>query len=80
MDPKHGVDYFAFEDLPHLAGPLIVDPMEASSRLDQLVFEMDSRYARFRRDLQISLNTTREPQKPIGCPSFGSSTMNSRNG
>lgn len=48
VDPKQGVDYFAFEDLPHLAGPLIVDPVVASSRLDQLVAEMDSRYARFR--------------------------------
>src|SRR5204863_1859842 len=48
IDPKQGVDYFAFEELPHLAGPLIVDPGDASSRLDQLVAEMDSRYARFR--------------------------------
>lgn len=48
IDPKQGVDYFAFEELPHLAGPLIVDPADASGRLDQLVAEMDSRYARFR--------------------------------
>jgi S-DNA-T family DNA segregation ATPase FtsK/SpoIIIE len=48
IDPKQGVDYFAFEDLPHLIGPLIVDPADASSRLDQLVAEMNSRYARFR--------------------------------
>jgi S-DNA-T family DNA segregation ATPase FtsK/SpoIIIE len=48
IDPKQGVDYFAFETLPHLAGPLIVDPTDASARLDQLVAEMDSRYARFR--------------------------------
>lgn len=48
IDPKQGVDYFPFENLPHLAGPLIIDPTDASVRLDQLVAEMDSRYARFR--------------------------------
>jgi S-DNA-T family DNA segregation ATPase FtsK/SpoIIIE len=48
IDPKQGVDYFAFEELPHLAAPLIVDPADAASRLDHLVAEMDSRYARFR--------------------------------
>jgi S-DNA-T family DNA segregation ATPase FtsK/SpoIIIE len=48
IDPKQGVDYFPFENLPHLAGQLIVDPADASSRLDQLVTEMDSRYSRFR--------------------------------
>lgn len=48
IDPKQGVDYFSFEELPHLSGPLIVDPADASNRLDQMVAEMDSRYARFR--------------------------------
>src|SRR5437588_331955 len=42
IDPKQGVDYFPFESLPHLSGPLIVDPAEASSRLEQLVSEMDA--------------------------------------
>ncbi len=48
IDPKQGVDYFAFEDLPHLDGPLIVNPAAATSKLDKLVAEMDSRYAMFR--------------------------------
>lgn len=48
IDPKQGVDYFAFEDLPHLDGQLIVDTNAASARLDQLVTEMDARYLRFR--------------------------------
>lgn len=48
IDPKQGVDYFPFEGLPHLAGPLIVDPSEASARLEQLVVEMDARYGKLR--------------------------------
>jgi S-DNA-T family DNA segregation ATPase FtsK/SpoIIIE len=48
IDPKQGVDYFPFEGMPHLSGPLIVDPAVASSRLEQLVIEMDSRYGRLR--------------------------------
>lgn len=47
IDPKQGVDYFPFESLPHLSGSLIVDPTEASSRLEQLVSEMDARYGKF---------------------------------
>lgn len=48
IDPKQGVDYFAFEHLPHLAGPLVFDAADSTSRLEQLVVEMDSRYTRFR--------------------------------
>lgn len=48
IDPKQGVDYFAFEGLPHLEGRLIVDPQEAVTRLEQLVVEMDARYGRLR--------------------------------
>jgi S-DNA-T family DNA segregation ATPase FtsK/SpoIIIE len=48
IDPKQGVDYFPFEGLPHLSGPLIVDPAEASARLEQLVVEMDARYTKLR--------------------------------
>lgn len=48
IDPKQGVDYFAFEDLPHLDGGLVVEPPVAIARLEHLVAEMDSRYARFR--------------------------------
>jgi S-DNA-T family DNA segregation ATPase FtsK/SpoIIIE len=48
IDPKHGVDYFAFENLPHLDGQIIVDSGEATAKLEQLVSEMDARYGRFR--------------------------------
>jgi S-DNA-T family DNA segregation ATPase FtsK/SpoIIIE len=48
IDPKQGVDYFAFESLPHLDGTLVVEPPEAIAKLDHLVAEMDARYAKFR--------------------------------
>ena len=48
IDPKQGVDYFAFEDLPHLDGRVIDDQETASRRLSELVTEMDRRYVRFK--------------------------------
>lgn len=49
IDPKQGVDYFQFEDMPHLSGgALIVEQQQAINRLESLVQEMDERYKRFR--------------------------------
>tara|TARA_R110002049_G_scaffold285698_4_gene467040 strand:- start:187953 stop:193214 length:5262 start_codon:yes stop_codon:yes gene_type:complete len=48
IDPKQGVDYFQFEDLPHLGGGVIVDNQQAITRLQNLVVEMDARYTRFK--------------------------------
>ena len=48
IDPKQGVDYFVFEDLPHLEGGVIDDQDTAADRLTALVAEMDRRYVRFR--------------------------------
>jgi S-DNA-T family DNA segregation ATPase FtsK/SpoIIIE len=48
IDPKQGVDYFQFEDLPHLGGGVITDDQQAIQRLQSLVIEMDARYSRFR--------------------------------
>ncbi len=45
IDPKFGVDYFAFEGLPHLQGGVIDDQDNATSRLNGLVDEMNRRYA-----------------------------------
>lgn len=48
IDPKQGVDYFAFDALPHLDGG-VVDTQEAAiERLEWLVAEMDRRYRLFR--------------------------------
>lgn len=48
IDPKQGVDYFQFEDMPHLGGGVIVSDQVAITRLQSLVVEMDARYTRFR--------------------------------
>lgn len=48
IDPKQGVDYFAFEGLPHLDGGIIDQQDAALSRMGALVTEMDARYARLR--------------------------------
>lgn len=45
IDPKLGVDYFAFEGLPHLQGGLIDTQDLAIHTLNELVGEMDRRYA-----------------------------------
>ncbi|MBI3245418.1 MAG: DNA translocase FtsK [Deltaproteobacteria bacterium] len=44
IDPKLGVDYFEFEDLPHLQNGIIDDQQKAILRLSELVAEMDRRY------------------------------------
>jgi S-DNA-T family DNA segregation ATPase FtsK/SpoIIIE len=44
IDPKLGVDYFAFEGLPHLLEGVIDNQQAAISALNQLVVEMDRRY------------------------------------
>ena len=44
IDPKLGVDYFAFEDLPHLQQALITEQDAASLALNELVQEMNRRY------------------------------------
>jgi S-DNA-T family DNA segregation ATPase FtsK/SpoIIIE len=44
IDPKLGVDYFAFEGLPHLQGGIIDDQERAIQRLVELVDEMNRRY------------------------------------
>jgi S-DNA-T family DNA segregation ATPase FtsK/SpoIIIE len=49
VDPKQGVDYFAFEELPHLDGGIIDRQEEALTRIWALVDEMDARYVRMRR-------------------------------
>jgi S-DNA-T family DNA segregation ATPase FtsK/SpoIIIE len=45
IDPKLGVDYFAFEGLPHLQGGIIDTPEVAVQRLTELIDEMNRRYA-----------------------------------
>jgi S-DNA-T family DNA segregation ATPase FtsK/SpoIIIE len=44
IDPKLGVDYFAFERMPHLQDGIIDDQGKAIARLEELVHEMNRRY------------------------------------
>jgi S-DNA-T family DNA segregation ATPase FtsK/SpoIIIE len=44
IDPKLGVDYFAFEGLPHLQDGIIDDQDKAIEKLEELVGEMNRRY------------------------------------
>ncbi|HEX8554219.1 MAG TPA: FtsK/SpoIIIE domain-containing protein, partial [Sphingomonas sp.] len=48
IDPKAGVDYFAFDPLPHLVDGIIDQPADSLARLEALVVEMERRYALFR--------------------------------
>ena len=50
VDPKMGVDYFAFENLPHLQGGVIDDQETAIEHLNRLVAEMDRRYTVLRQN------------------------------
>jgi S-DNA-T family DNA segregation ATPase FtsK/SpoIIIE len=48
IDPKAGVDYFAFEPLPHLADGIIDSTDDALIKLEALVAEMEHRYTLFK--------------------------------
>ena len=48
IDPKQGVDYFAFDRLPHIDGGVIDDQLSANQRLQELGAEMDRRYILFK--------------------------------
>ena len=48
IDPKQGVDYFAFDALPHLDGGVVDTQEGAVERLEWLVAEMERRYRLFR--------------------------------
>lgn len=50
IDPKMGVDYFAFEGLPHLGDGIIEDQERAIVRLNHLLLEMDRRYTVLRQN------------------------------
>ena len=45
IDPKLGVDYFAFEGMPHLQGGIIDYQDTAIAKLEELVTEMNRRYS-----------------------------------
>ncbi|MDW6023923.1 FtsK/SpoIIIE domain-containing protein [Mesorhizobium sp. BAC0120] len=67
IDPKAGVDYFAFEDLPHLQGGIVSDTEEALARLEALVAEMERRYLLFRdaRTNNVEGYNKKHPGEPL---------------
>jgi len=64
VDPKQGVDYFAFEDLPHLEGGIIDRQEDALARIQMLVDEMDARYVRMRQARAANLRLYNERAAP----------------
>lgn len=64
VDPKQGVDYFAFENLPHLEGGIIDRQEDALTRIGMLVEEMDVRYLRMRRARAANLRLYNERAAP----------------
>ena len=65
VDPKQGVDYFAFEGLPHLDGGIIDQQEEALARIRRLVDEMDARYVRMRHARAANLRQYNMRVEPV---------------
>jgi DNA segregation ATPase FtsK/SpoIIIE, S-DNA-T family len=70
IDPKLGVDYFSFDGLPHLSGGIIEDQEAAIQKLNQLIIEMDRRYAVLKQNRCSSifdLNRKPNPTERFAC-------------
>lgn len=70
IDPKLGVDYFAFDGLPHLGVGIIEDQAAAIHRLGELVTEMDRRYEVLRENRCANifeLNRKATPTERLPC-------------
>jgi S-DNA-T family DNA segregation ATPase FtsK/SpoIIIE len=65
IDPKQGVDYFSFEDLPHLDGGIIDAQEAALERIEALVLEMDERYKKLREARAANLRIYNERVLPL---------------
>lgn len=48
IDPKFGVEFGKFNDLPHLLRPVVINKDESAEELRKLVEEMDRRYQLFK--------------------------------
>lgn len=55
IDPKAGVDYFTLEELPHLGDGIIIEQPQAIDVLENIIVEMDRRYAVFRENKATNL-------------------------
>jgi S-DNA-T family DNA segregation ATPase FtsK/SpoIIIE len=70
IDPKMGVDYFAFEGLPHLSEDVIDNQDRAIVVLNDLLLEMDRRYAVLRKNRCsniFELNNKQDASEHLHC-------------
>jgi S-DNA-T family DNA segregation ATPase FtsK/SpoIIIE len=70
IDPKRGVDYFSFDGLPHLSDGIIEDQETAIQKLNNLIIEMDRRYAVLKENRCSSifdLNRKQNPTERFAC-------------
>lgn len=70
IDPKLGVDYFAFEGLPHLQGGIIDDQQNAIFELGELVGEMNRRYAVLKQNKVSNIFDLYKQSNPTERPPF----------
>lgn len=64
IDPKLGVDYFAFDELPHIKGGVIDNQERALEALEELVDEMNDRYSKFKAAKTSKLAAYNEKVEP----------------
>ncbi|MBB4388545.1 S-DNA-T family DNA segregation ATPase FtsK/SpoIIIE [Rhizobium leguminosarum] len=64
IDPKQGVDYFAFDALPHLEGGIIDQQETAIDQLEHMVLEMDRRYRLFKEARVANITAYNAVAKP----------------
>ena len=70
IDPKLGVDYFAFEGLPHLQGGIIDAQDNAILALNELVGEMNRRYAVLKENRVSNIFDLNKKSNPTERPPF----------
>ncbi len=66
IDPKMGVDYSALEELPHMREPIVTTRERATTVLQGLVEEMESRYRLFAAARARDLTTFNAKSPPEG--------------
>ncbi|MGO6902505.1 FtsK/SpoIIIE domain-containing protein, partial [Rhizobium ruizarguesonis] len=64
IDPKQGVDYFAFDALPHLEGGIIDQQETSIDQLEHMVLEMDRRYRLFKEARVANITAYNAKAKP----------------
>lgn len=66
IDPKQGVDYFAFDALPHMEDGIIDQQETAVDQLERMVLEMDRRYRLFKETRVANITAYNAKAAPAG--------------